>query len=389
MGLFKNFDRNKWLYNGLIVTFIILYAVTAFVSFYHAITFFNIANAVWLSVLLSFVAEIGQASVLFGILLSENKNKFLSWFVMIILTSLQVIGNVVSSFDWIINHNDVGLAGFQRSILFWVQTGGDQETFRVIVAWISGALLPVIALSMTALVAQNINLRDEEKKRPKKDAELPSGYTISQEPVVDARDIISEVSKIRPTQEDLENLSRILEKKVPINEVPKEEDELNKHKELLGTTGVPDADYYNDAVKEEPEESHEPDDDELSPVDLTNEEPDKILQKDIEIITETASHLTDNSKKIEFDELDEEVERLSPEFIISTKNGLVDGIIGTNGHSDPPVIRKEEEKIPQDTEQVIEQPPNPSPTPFSSNDHITSDQLERIRQIARDNLKKK
>ena len=115
MKLFKkNYDREDLLHLGLIVTFAILYVATAFVSFYHAITFFHIANAIWLSIILSFVAEIGQASVLFSILLTDNRNKFLPWVIMIILTSLQVIGNVVSSFDWIVTHNDAGLENFKR-----------------------------------------------------------------------------------------------------------------------------------------------------------------------------------------------------------------------------------------------------------------------------------
>ena len=150
MKLFsKEISREKVLYGGLIITFAVLYLATAFVSWYHAITFFNIANAVWLSVILSFVAEIGQASALFSILLT-HKQKFLTWGVMVILTTLQVIGNVVSSYDWIITHNSAGVEGFQKSILFWMQTT-DSEVFKVVIAWISGALLPIIALSMTAL----------------------------------------------------------------------------------------------------------------------------------------------------------------------------------------------------------------------------------------------
>lgn len=214
MKLFKkDYDREQVLYGGLIITFAILYLATAFVSFYHAITFFHIANAIWLSVILSFVAEIGQASVLFSILLTDNKNKFLPWAIMVILTSLQVIGNVVSSFDWIVAHNDAGLDSFKRSILFAVQTD-DPEMFRIIVAWISGALLPVIALSMTALVAQNMDLRakkkndTEEKTFPINDGNIPDDIER-----IPASTIISEVSKIRPTEEDLAKLENILKTK--------------------------------------------------------------------------------------------------------------------------------------------------------------------------------
>ena len=161
MNLFKEINKDKILYLGLIITFTILYAATAFVSWFHAITFFNIANAVWLSVILSFVAELGQASVLFEIL-SSKKQKFLSWSIMILLTSLQIIGNVVSSYKYIIESNNSEFVYFQKSILFWVQTA-NPEMFKVIIAWIVGGILPIIALSMTALVADKLNFKGEDE----------------------------------------------------------------------------------------------------------------------------------------------------------------------------------------------------------------------------------
>jgi len=161
MNWFKNIDKNRLLYSGLIITFVFLYGATAFVSWYHSITFFNIANAIWLSIILSFVAEIGQAGILFAILLSKNKQKFLSWITMVLLTSLQVIGNVVASYKFIVISNSTDFTFFQKSILFWVQTD-NPEMFKIIIAWIAGALLPIIALSMTALVAQNINMLEKE-----------------------------------------------------------------------------------------------------------------------------------------------------------------------------------------------------------------------------------
>jgi len=46
---------------------------------------------------------------------------------------------------------------WQRAILFGVQADSP-ETYKVIISWISGALLPLVALGMTALVADNIRL---------------------------------------------------------------------------------------------------------------------------------------------------------------------------------------------------------------------------------------
>jgi len=154
--------KNKILYWSLIVTFAILYACTGFVSFYHSISFFSLANPGWLAIILALVFEIGQASVLFSIMLTKNKNNFLAWAVMIILTSLQVIGNIFSSFKFISESSNVDYQYFQKSILFWVDA--DPEMFKVIIAAIVGGILPLIALSMTALVAENIKLKDEEEQ---------------------------------------------------------------------------------------------------------------------------------------------------------------------------------------------------------------------------------
>lgn len=433
MGIFKNFDRNRWLYNGLIGTFVLLYAATAFVSFYHAITFFNIANAVWLSVLLSFVAEIGQASVLFGILLTDNKKKYLPWLIMFILTSLQVIGNVVSSFDWIVAHNDAGLDGFKRSILFAVQTD-DPEMFRIIVAWISGALLPIIALSMTALVAQNMNLRAEDKK---KSQELPKppvpesnesneskdlDVKIEDNQIVDAKDIISEVSKIRPTEEDLAILENILAFHKPITEIPKEEEpeekikeEVTRIKEIMNKvekiqSKVVDSNFQKEQQEETPEYGA-PFDEPITYIEPVKSsspyEPMDEYKKEITSLPLTVKdeEFDENDFDLPDDEEDEfgsidltdiEPDKILPEFHIKNVNGLAEDIV-----INQPIEEKiqEIEKAPEDTPPIIEPEKKPDetpeiqkpvvPPPLPRKEHFTPDRLEKLRQIARDNLKKK
>lgn len=232
MKLFKNTDRRTILYWSLIITFAVLYIATAFVSWYHAISFFNISNPVWLSVILSFVAEIGQASVLFSILLTQNKNKFLSWFIMILLTTLQVIGNVVSSYKFIETSNSVDFKYFQDSILFFLD-GYDGTMFKIIIAWITGALLPIIALGMTSLVSQNIRLKDQEEeddnyveedeKEPidEEDEENPINEEDidinDQEDVEIENEIISDPEIIKESKEEIE--SNIDEEYIDIQEI--------------------------------------------------------------------------------------------------------------------------------------------------------------------------
>lgn len=156
MNKLKN---SKGLYWWLIGTFGVLYFCVGFVSTLHSITFFELANTMWLAVLLGVTYEVGQAAVLFSILMSKNSQTMLAWGLMILLTALQVTANVYASFKFMDASGAMDWQYWQRSILFWMEA--DPEMFKVIISWISGALLPVVALGMTSLVAENINLKDE------------------------------------------------------------------------------------------------------------------------------------------------------------------------------------------------------------------------------------
>lgn len=161
LNLSKFKITNKGLYWGLIVTFALLYLFVGFVSTLHSITFFNLANTMSLAILLGVTYEIGQASVLFSILMTKNKDKFLPWALMFLLTALQVTANVYASFKFMATSGSNDWMYWQKSILIGVQAE-NAEMYQVIISWIAGALLPIVALGMTALVAQNIKLMTEE-----------------------------------------------------------------------------------------------------------------------------------------------------------------------------------------------------------------------------------
>lgn len=160
--------NKKVLYYIFIWTFVILYASTALISCIHAIDFFSIGNVSWMSIMLACVFEIGQATVLASLLLSENKNKLMPWLLMIILTTVQVIGNVYSCFKFI-SLSDINYYQYlQKPLLFWIN-GISQETVMIIISYIIGALLPIVALCMTTMVANNIKLINDNKLELKDD----------------------------------------------------------------------------------------------------------------------------------------------------------------------------------------------------------------------------
>jgi len=159
----KSIRDSKQLYWGLIITFFVLYFCVGFVSTLHSITFFELANTMWMAVLLGITYEVGQASVLFSILMTKNSQKMLPWLLMFLLTALQVTANVYASFLFMDTSGSNDWTFWQRSILFWMETDSP-EMFKVVISWITGALLPIVALGMTALVAENLKLKDEENQ---------------------------------------------------------------------------------------------------------------------------------------------------------------------------------------------------------------------------------
>ena len=136
--------------------FLFLYLLVACISFCHAVEFFNIGNANWMSITLAFAFELGLALSLAAILLSDSNSKnVLPWALMIILGAVQVIGNVYSTYKYIALSETEYYQYLAQPLLFWIEEISE-ETVRIIISWIIGAILPIIALFMTDMVASNL-----------------------------------------------------------------------------------------------------------------------------------------------------------------------------------------------------------------------------------------
>lgn len=153
--------------------FIVLYAAIAFVSTYHAIAFFSLSNPVWLAVILAVAFEVGQAGVLFSILTNTDKDdrRPLPWILMGILTIVQVLGNVFSSYRYMIINNIDQINYFTKSVLFFVQSPNPDYNY-VMISYITGAILPVVALCMTSMVVNMLNRHRPEPVMTNQDDDI-------------------------------------------------------------------------------------------------------------------------------------------------------------------------------------------------------------------------
>ena len=140
--------------------FAILYISVAFVSTFHAISFFGLANSMWIAVMLAITFEIGQAAVLFSILTNATKSKVIPWILMTVLTIVQVLGNVYSSYQYLITNSESLLKYFKEPIFVWMDMP-DQQC-NVILTYIIGAILPIVSLLMTSMVTGYLNKEDNK-----------------------------------------------------------------------------------------------------------------------------------------------------------------------------------------------------------------------------------
>lgn len=146
-----------------VVLFAILYLAVGLVSTIHAIQFFGLANSPVLGTILAITFEVGQAAVLFNLLTNPAQRKrFMPWALMCILTLVQILGNIFSSYKYLITNSNENLRYFKEPIFMWTDLP-DQEC-NVIITYIVGAILPIVALCLTEMVVSYLGNEEESKQ---------------------------------------------------------------------------------------------------------------------------------------------------------------------------------------------------------------------------------
>jgi hypothetical protein len=180
-----------------VVLFALLYLAVGLVSTIHAVQFFGLANSPVLGTILAVTFEIGQAAVLFNLLTNPSqRKKFMPWALMCILTIVQILGSIFSSYKYLITNSNENLRFFKDPIFVWTELP-DQEC-NVIITYIVGAILPIVALCLTEMVVSYLG-SEEESKQIEPVVE-PVEETTPQEPVIEQPTIVDE--PIIPISED-------------------------------------------------------------------------------------------------------------------------------------------------------------------------------------------
>jgi len=151
-------NQSKWLSRFIIGTFISLYTLVSIISTIHVIDFFELSNPYWLAVTLAIGFEFGAAASLASLVILDKMNKTLVWALFITITLMQMQGNMYYAFT--------NLEDFQSwSELFDLIEEEPIFQKRVLAA-VSGAILPLVALGFIKSLVDYIKPESEEEFTP-------------------------------------------------------------------------------------------------------------------------------------------------------------------------------------------------------------------------------
>ena len=158
----------KYIYIGL---FAALYLSVALVSGIHAVAFFSLANAPALGVMLAITFEIGQAAVLFSLLTNPNqRKKIMTWVQLSIFTLVQILGNVYSSYKYIVSNSMENLRFFKEPVFIW--TDLPDQMCNVIITYLVGGILPISALLLTEMLTSYLYKEEDKVLEPESEHKI-------------------------------------------------------------------------------------------------------------------------------------------------------------------------------------------------------------------------
>lgn len=156
--------KNKLVGGFIIGTFVMLYVLVSLISTIHVIDFFELSNPRSMAIALAVAFEVGAAASLASLITLDKMNKTLVWALFIAITAMQMQGNMYYAFQNLENYES-------WSELFNLIE--EEPLFQKrILAFVSGAILPLVALgfikSLVDYIKPEGEMKEEEIEEPGK-----------------------------------------------------------------------------------------------------------------------------------------------------------------------------------------------------------------------------
>lgn len=344
----KWFSRN---FKAIIYfAFLVPIITVAIVSISHVTQWYGISNPLSWAVYLSIGIEIAALSALAAISAQMGSKVYVPFG---IVTLIQFVGNIFFAFEYIKIDSEQFLSWVELVGPILEYSGieqGDLQSHRRFLAIFAGGMLPLISLSFLHMLVkfQEENKKTVSSNETEKEDIVDSTNTKTKEEPIPASDIVAEVSRFRPSQEELDRIEELLEK-FP-HEEPKKRPTKEEQREILTQMmreseemGLYDEPFNNPLIKDSktPQSASEmmissdediinsiPSDEEMSDWDLTPEPPtwmDEIPEPIEEDYSDWDVTLEDGLENEEWDEdhaldqvLNDMVDDLPQEEVIET-----------------------------------------------------------------------
>jgi phosphoglycerol transferase MdoB-like AlkP superfamily enzyme len=199
------------------VAFLVPIITVAVVSISHVTKWYGLSNPVSWAIYLSVGIEIAALSALAAISAQMGKKVY---FPFAIVTLIQFIGNIFFAYQFI----DVNGQSFKDwvdmvdpVVSFLGVESGDPVGHKRFLALFSGGMLPIISLSFLHML---VKFEEEEKKKDSPNLDIPLEQLAT---IIGKEEAQVEEQRYKPTEEDLEELKRQLQKFESTDEEPRED----------------------------------------------------------------------------------------------------------------------------------------------------------------------
>lgn len=232
----------------LIITFafVIPILTVAIVSISHVTKWYGISNPISWSIYLSVGIEIAALSAMAAIAANMGKKVY---FPFIIATIIQFIGNVFFSYMYINPASPEFISWVELSspiLSFMGVESTDIIAHKRFLALFAGGMLPIISLTFLHMLVKFTEGEDQKKDKL---------ITETSETVItDPQGLMAEMTRIRPTEEELSNLENILNEIEKRKSVKKSDVIVEEKDEVITENNPEEVDNFEvnaDVVSEE------------------------------------------------------------------------------------------------------------------------------------------
>lgn len=302
--------------------FLVPILLVAGISISHVVSWYDIANPINWAIYLSIAIEVAAMTALVA---ATNRIKGGVWFMFILVTIIQMIGNIFFSFKEIDENGELFKSWMELTSPLWELLGSDPNDISSQKRWLAfleGGLLPIISLTSLHFFTKYDKNKSEDKEevketpvttQPDEDITQEQYEQIVQDFIRKEKEQAEKI-KYTPNEEDFKKLDEFLSqlgyngpKQTETDESQKytpNEEELNKIEEVLSKFSQPEP-------VEIPEEKTE--EEEIEKVFFEPEEEPQVIEEPIvETVVGPADELYD-------DILEQEIQEVKPEPVEDVK----------------------------------------------------------------------